>query len=144
MKAVCHYCGDKELAEQSNDLCVGCFNEIVTHYAKQKPAQEHYLETLLMGLKPEPLQKLYIKALYVMTVYIKELKKTPPAHCESIFQFYEEGKEHGKIHRRDTGKHFNRRGDLKADRLNKIAARGNAKQGRFSVSEDKPQQPAVS
>ncbi len=63
MKAVCHYCKDKKLAEQSNNLCVDCFNAIVTHYAQQNPAQNHYLETLLMGLKPEPLQKLYTKAL---------------------------------------------------------------------------------
>ena len=36
MKAVCHYCKDKELAEQSNNLCVDCFNWIVMHYAQQK------------------------------------------------------------------------------------------------------------
>ena len=29
MKAVCHYCKDKKLAEQSKNLCVDCFNAIV-------------------------------------------------------------------------------------------------------------------
>jgi len=91
MKAVCHYCKDKKLAEQSNNLCVDCFNQIVTHCAQQKPAQNHYLETLLMGLKPEPLKKLYIKALC-----IKDLKMTPPDHFESIFQFYEKGRDDGQ------------------------------------------------
>jgi hypothetical protein len=134
MKSVCHYCKDKKLAEQSNNLCVGCFNAIVGHYAQQKPAQDHYFETLLIGLKPEPLHKLYIKALYMSHL----------DYCQKIIQFYKEGKEHGKIRRRDAGKHFNRRGDLKADRLNKIATRGNAKQRRFSVSENKSQQSAVS
>ena len=140
MKAVCHYCKDKRLAEQSNNLCIECFNAVVTHYAQRIPAQDHYLELLLMGLKPEPLQRLYAKAkLFIEARYISNLD-----NCQKIIQFYEEGKQHGKIRRRDTGKHFNRRGDLKADRLNKIATRGNAKQGRLSVSEDKSQQPAVS
>ena len=83
-------------------------------YANRKKVQDHYLETLLMGLKPEPLEKLYIKARYMSHL----------DYCQKIIQFYEKGEEHGKIRRRDTGKHFNRRGDSKADRLNKITARG--------------------
>jgi hypothetical protein len=86
MKAVCHYCKDKKLAGQSNNLCVECFNAVVTHYAQQKPAQGHYLETLLMGLKPEPLQKLYTKA----------LTKPYLEYCESIIQFYEKGRNDGQ------------------------------------------------
>lgn len=86
MKAVCHYCKDKELAEQSNNLCVECFNVIVTNFAQRKPAQEHYLETLLMGLKPEPLQKLYVKA----------LTKPHLDYCESIIQFCEKGRDDGQ------------------------------------------------
>jgi hypothetical protein len=86
MKAVCHYCKDKKVAEQSNNLCVECFNAIVTHYAQQKPAQDHYLETLLMGLKPEPLQKLYTKA----------LTKPYLDYCESVIQFYEKGRNDGQ------------------------------------------------
>ena len=132
--AACHYCKAKSLAEQSKNLCIEYFNEIAKFYSAGGNAQNHYLETLLSELKPEPLQNIYIKAFFMSHL----------DYCQKIIQFYEEGKVHGKIHRRDTGKHFNRRGDLKADRLNKIAARGNAKQGRFSVSEDKPQQPAVS
>ncbi len=50
----CHLCKYKKLAEQSNNLCVECFNVAAVHFAQQKPAQAHYLETLLMGLKPEP------------------------------------------------------------------------------------------
>jgi hypothetical protein len=134
MKAVCHYCKDKKLAEQSNNLCIGCFNAIVKFYAGQGNAQDHCLETLLMGLKPEPLEKLYNRARYLSHL----------DYCQKIIQFYLEGKEHGKIRRRDTGKHFNRRGDLKADRLNKITTRGIAKQRRLSVSEDKSQQPPLS
>jgi len=86
MKAVCHYCKDKELAEQSNNLCIDCFNAIVTHYARQKPAQSHYLETLLIGLKSEPLHRLYIKALYMSNL----------DYCQSIIQFYEKGRDNGQ------------------------------------------------
>jgi hypothetical protein len=87
MKAVCHhYCKDKELAEQSNNLCVECFNVIVTNYAERKPAQEHYLETLLMGLKPEPSEKLYAKALYMSHL----------DYCERIIQFYREVRQNGE------------------------------------------------
>ncbi len=82
----CHYCKDKNLAEQSNNLCIDCFNAIVTHYAQQQPAQDHYLETLLMGLKPKPLQKLYTKA----------LTKPHLDYCESIIQFYEKGRNDGQ------------------------------------------------
>jgi len=49
-----------------------------------------------------------------------------------------------KSRTRDIGKHFNLRGDSKADRLNKIAARGNAKQRRLSVFENKSQEPPLS
>ena len=86
MKAVCHYCKDKELAEQSNNLCIECFNAIVTHYAQQKPAQNHYLETLLMGLKPEPLEKLYNKARYMSHL----------DYCQKIIQFYDKGRDDGQ------------------------------------------------
>jgi hypothetical protein len=86
MKAVCHYCNNKELAEQSNNLCVGCFNAIVKFYSAQGKAQNHYLETLLMGLKPEPLEKLYIKALYMSHL----------DYCERIIQFYKEARQDGE------------------------------------------------
>ena len=86
MKAACHYCKDKKLAEQSNNLCVECFNAIVKFYSAQGKAQNHYLETLLMGLKPEPLQKLYTKA----------LTKPYLDYCESIIQFYEKGRNDGQ------------------------------------------------
>ena len=86
MKAVCHYCKDKKLAEQSNNLCIECFNAIVKFYSAQGKAQNHYLETLLMGLKPESLQKLYTKA----------LTKPYLEYCESIIQFYEKGRNDGQ------------------------------------------------
>ena len=86
MKAVCHYCKDKNLAEQSNNLCIQCFNAIVGHYAQQKPAQDRYLETLLIGLKPEPLHKLYIKARYMSNL----------DYCQKIIQFFEKGRERGQ------------------------------------------------
>ena len=86
MKAVCHFCKDKNLAEQSNNLCVGCFNAIVKFYAGQGNAQDHYLETLLMGLKPEPLEKLYNKARYMSHL----------DYCQKIIQFYEKGRDDGQ------------------------------------------------
>ena len=86
MKSVCHYCKDKRLAEQSNNLCMDCLNAIVSQYAKLKPAQDHYLETLLMGLKPEPLEKLYIKALYMSHL----------DYCQRIIQFHEKGRDNGQ------------------------------------------------
>jgi hypothetical protein len=86
MKAECHYCKAKELAEQSNNLCVECFNAIVTNYAQRKPAKDHYLETLLIGLKPEPLEKLYIKVLYMSHL----------DYCERIIQFYKEVRQSGQ------------------------------------------------
>ena len=85
MKAVCHYCKGRNLAEQSINLCVQCFNEIVLHYRKQKLAQSHYLETLLIGLKPEPMQKLYIKALYMSKL----------DYCQDIIKFVEKGRDDG-------------------------------------------------
>jgi len=87
MKSVCHYCKDQELAEQSNNLCVECFNEIVKHHAQRKPAHDHYLETLLIGLKPEPLQKLYARALTMPHL----------DYCETIIQFYEKGRDDGRL-----------------------------------------------
>jgi len=87
MKAVCHYCKGKRLTDQSNNLCVECFNAIVLHYAENKPVRDHYLETLLMGLKREPLEKLYFKAHYVRAVYIDELKKKSPGYLENIIEF---------------------------------------------------------
>ena len=81
-----NYCKDKQLAEQSNNLCIGCFNEIVKFYAGQGNAQDHYLETLLMGLKPEPLEKLYNKARYMSHL----------DYCQKIIQFYEKGREDGQ------------------------------------------------
>ena len=74
----CHFCKDNNLAEQSNNLCIECFNAIVIHYAQQKPAQDNYLETMLIGLKPEPLQKLYIKAKYMSHL----------DYCQEIIKFY--------------------------------------------------------
>jgi hypothetical protein len=82
----CHYCKEKQLAEQSNNLCVECFNAIVRFYAGQGTAQDHYLETLLMGLKPEPLEKLYIKARYMSNL----------DYCQKIIQFCEKGREDGQ------------------------------------------------
>ena len=49
-----------------------------------------------------------------------------------------------KSRTRHIRKRLNRRGNSKADRLEKITTRGITKQGRFSVSEDKPQQPPLS
>ena len=86
MNAICHYCKDDNLAQQSNNLCVECFNKIIAHYRKRKPAQSHYLETLLIGLKPEPLGKLYIKALYMCHL----------DYCQDIIQFVEKGREDGQ------------------------------------------------
>ena len=82
----CHYCKDKELAEQSNNLCVNCFNWIVIFYSARGKAQNHYLETLLMALKPEPLEKLYVKALNMSHL----------DYCESVIQFYKKGRDVGQ------------------------------------------------
>jgi hypothetical protein len=104
----CHYCKDKQLAEQSNNLCIGCFNEIVKFYAGEGKAQDHYLETLLMGLKPEPLEKLYNKARYMSHL----------DYCQKIIQFYEKGREDGQS-RGQTSKNRlpeNSRGDTKRTR----------------------------
>ena len=86
MKAVCQFCKEKLLAEQSNNLCVNCFNWIVIFYSARGKAQNHYLETLLMGLKPEPLEKLYIKAQFMSHL----------DYFESIIQFYEKGRDDGQ------------------------------------------------
>ena len=86
MKAVCQYCKDDNLAQQSINTCVECFNAIVAHYAQRKQAQDQYLETLLMGLKPEPLQNLYIKALYMSHL----------EYCQSIIRFVEKDRDYGR------------------------------------------------
>ena len=83
MKATCHYCKSDNLAQQSNNLCVECFNEIVKHYRKQKPAENHYLETLLIGLKPRLLEKLYILAKYMSNL----------DYCQDIIKFVEKGRD---------------------------------------------------
>jgi len=49
-----------------------------------------------------------------------------------------------KSRTRDIGKHFDRRGNLKTDRFEKITTRSIAKQRRFSIFEGEPKQPALS
>ena len=57
----------------------------------------------------------------------------------------EDGKQvNSKSRTRDVRKHFDRRGNLKADRFDKIAARGFAKSRRLSIFEGEPEQPTVS
>ena len=92
-KGKCHYCKYPILAEQSKNLCVQCFNSIVLHFREQNPAEKHYLETLLIGLKPEPLEKLYFKARYMDHL----------DYCQEIIKFYEEGRDCGQS-RADTVK----------------------------------------
>ncbi len=82
----CHYCKDKRLAEQSNNLCVYCFNAIVKFYAAGGKAQDYYLETLLLGLKPESLEKLYIKARYMSNL----------DYCQKTIQYYQKGRDDGQ------------------------------------------------
>jgi hypothetical protein len=86
---------------------------------------------------------------YLQWVHEQAVKNSMTDKARAIESFILPEENNGKqinpkSRTRDTAKHFNRRGDLKADRLNKIATRGNAKQGRFSVSEDKSQQPSLS
>ncbi len=49
-----------------------------------------------------------------------------------------------KARKRHIGKHLDRRGNLKADRFDKIAARGVTKQRKVPVFESEPEQPTVS
>ena len=51
MKSECHYCKDKELAEQSNNLCVECFNAIVTNYAARKAGARPLSGNAVDGVK---------------------------------------------------------------------------------------------
>jgi hypothetical protein len=80
---------------------------------------------------------------YLKWVYDQAVKNSMTNKAKAIRTFIlpEEidGKQFNpKSRTRDIGKHFNRRGNLKADRLEKVTTRSIAKQRRLSIFEGEP------
>jgi hypothetical protein len=85
---------------------------------------------------------------YLQWLYDLAIKNSMPDKARAIRTFILPEENNGKqfnpkSRKRHVRKYFNRRGNSKADRLEKISTRGTAKQGRLSISEDKSQQPSV-
>ena len=85
---------------------------------------------------------------YLKWLYDLAIKNSMPDKARAIKSFIikevVDGKQlNPKSRTRHVGKRLNRRGNSKADRLEKISTRGTAKQRRLSVSEDKSQQPPL-
>ena len=86
---------------------------------------------------------------YLQWVHNQAVKNSMTNKAKAIRTFIlpegDDGKQFNpKSRTRDVRKCFDRRGNLKADRLKKVTTRSIAKQRRFSIFEGEPKQPALS